>query len=63
MKNKFFASYFLNVNISVTIKHSNLKFSVLILNSMREGIVSQISHIWPSFYFMHCRKYCREKMA
>ena len=63
MKNKCFTSYFFNVNISVTIKHSNLNFSVLILNSMREGTVSQICHIWPSFYSMHCRKYCRVKMV
>ena len=50
IKNKFFASHFLNVNISVTIKHRPLKFSVLILNIIREGTVSQISHItlWPN---------------
>ena len=42
IKIMFFASHFSNVNISVTIKHSNLRFSVPILNIIREGTVSQI---------------------
>ena len=71
IKNKFFASHFLNVNISGTIK-----LSVLILNISREGTVSDsvyiyiyiyiynlyiyikiyiYRYIWLSFHFMHCR--------
>ena len=49
----FFSSHFFNLNISVTIKHSNLELSVLLLTIIREGMVSQIFYIWPSFYFMH----------
>ena len=58
-----FTSHFLNVNISVMIKHSHLTFSVLILTIIREGTVSQIFYIWPSFYFMLCREYCFKTMA
>ena len=59
----FFTSHFFNVNISVNIKHSHFKFSVSILTIIREGTVSQICYIGPSFYFMHCRKYYFKKMA
>ena len=38
----FITSHFLNVNISVTLKHRYLEFSVLILTVNREGTVSQI---------------------
>ena len=61
IKRIFFASHFLNVNISVSIKHSHLRFSVLILNIIREGMMSHIFFIiiiWPSSHFMRCRKYC-----
>ena len=62
-QNFFFHSHFLNVNISVTIKHSYLIFSDTILDIIRKGTVSQIFYISPGFYFMECRKYCWEKMA
>ena len=63
IKIMLFTSHFLNVNISVNIKHSDFKFSVSIFTIIREGTVSQIFYIGPSFYFMHCRKYYFEKMA
>ena len=49
----FFTSHFFNVNISVTIKDNHLRFSVLILTIIREGTLSQIFYIWPSFYFKY----------
>ena len=51
------------MNISVTIKHSYLIFSVTILDIIREGMVSQICYMRPGFDFMECRKYYKEKMA
>ena len=56
MKIMFSTSHFLNVNISVNIKHSHFKFSVLILTIIREGTVSQVFYTCSSFYLMHCRK-------
>ena len=42
MKIMFFTSHFFNVNISVTIKHCPLKFSVLILTIIKERTLSQV---------------------
>ena len=53
-------SHFLNVDISVTIKHSKLIFSVTILDIIREGILSQILYMRPGSDFMECRKYYKE---
>ena len=48
----FSTSHFLNVNISVTIKHSPLKFSVLILTIIRERTVSQILFLYGLVFIL-----------
>ena len=42
IKNPNIQHYFLNVNISTIIKDKHLKFSVIILDIIREGTVFQI---------------------
>ena len=51
-KNGFFFKYFLKVNLSFTITHTNFKFCLLILHIHPEGTVSQIFNLGLSFHFM-----------
>ena len=51
------------MNISVTIKHSHLIFSVTILDIIREGTVSRIFYMRLGFDFMECRIYYKENKA
>ena len=51
------------MNISVTIKHSHLIFSVTIFDIIREGTVFQIFYMRPGFDFMEGRKYYKEEMT
>ena len=44
----------LNFKISAIVKDTHLKFSVLVLIVRKEGNVSQIFYVGPSFYFMKC---------
>ena len=55
-----FHSYVLNVNISVAIKDSHLIFSIIILDIIMGGTVSQTFNIWLSLDFMEYRKCVRE---
>ena len=48
----FFHFYFLNINISLTIKVFNLKFAMCVLKYLLKGSLSQIFYLGPSFYFM-----------
>ena len=38
-----------------------IKIYLLIIATIMEGTVSQISYLGPSFYFMQCRKLCMKK--
>ena len=48
----FFHFYFLNMDSSVTIYITELKFSVWILKVLLEGSVSHFFYLGPSFHFM-----------
>ena len=47
-----FHFYFLNIDISVTIYITELKFSVWILKVLVEGSVSQFLFLGPSYHLM-----------
>ena len=51
-KKLFFDNYFLNLNFSITMAHTDLKFCFPILHTHSEGTVSQIFHLGFSFHFM-----------
>ena len=55
IKNWFFASHFLNLNIEVTIKQSNFRFSVIILDIMKKVTVSPIYFLLPSFILFNVK--------
>ena len=48
----FFPFIFLNVDISFHIQDILPKFSVVVLDIIKEGTVSQIFYLGPSFCFM-----------
>ena len=48
----FFHFYFLNIDTSFTIYTIDLKLSVLLCDVFKQGNVSQIFDLGPSFYFM-----------
>ena len=52
VKIHFFAYIFMNLDNSINIVHRLLKFSIVILDMITEGTVSQILYLGPSFYFM-----------
>ena len=56
-KNSKIQHYFFNVKISAIIRDPHFTFSVIILDTLREGTVSQIYDMWYSFYFKQCRKF------
>ena len=49
-----FPHTFFNLKISDIIKDTHLKLSVSVLIVSREGKMSQILYLGPSFYFMKC---------
>ena len=51
-----FYLHFFNVDDSINIDHSLLKFSVVILIMIIQGSVSQISYLGPSSHVMSFRK-------
>ena len=51
-KISFFYLQFLNLNISVSIKPNNLKFSERIPNSFMQGRMSKNTNLGPSYHFM-----------
>ena len=57
-QNSIFSLICLNVSSSFNIKDRLLKFSVLVLDMIMEGTVSQIFLLGPSSCFMKCRKLC-----
>ena len=48
----FFAYIFLNLDNSIIIVHRLLKFSIVILDMITEGTMSQIFYLGTSFYFI-----------
>ena len=55
-KSTFFSIIFLNVDSSLNIYDRQLNFSVVIIDMMMEGTVSQISYLGPSLCFMRLQK-------
>ena len=55
MKNAFFLC-FLNIDISFNMSISFIKSYLLVIDTMLEGTVSQISYLGPSFYFMQSKQ-------
>ena len=49
---KIFTSIFLNADISVNIQSNVFRFSLVVLNSIMEGTVSQIFYLGPRSNFM-----------
>ena len=52
----FLSIMFLNVDSSFTIKDRLLKVSVVIIDMLMEGTVSQIIYLGPSLCFMQLQK-------
>ena len=52
IQNRFFHFYFSNMDSSVTIYITELKFSVWILKVLLKGNVSRILFLGPSLHFM-----------
>ena len=55
-----FLNILLNRNISVINGAKLIKFGIVVVGVHLDGTVSQIFHLWPSFYFM---KIWLEEMA
>ena len=51
-KNYFFTNMFLNLNISITMAYTELKFCFPIVHTHSEGTVSLILDLGLSFHFM-----------
>ena len=51
-KKRIFDNYFFNLNFSITMVYTELKFCFLIIPTHSEGTVSHIFLLGLSFYFM-----------
>ena len=56
MKKCIFSLMFLNKDILLGILYTVFKIDMLILDTMKEGALSQILYLCPKYFFMECRK-------